>query len=162
MGQQQTLLLTLSTVIVGLAITAGINAFDEGKQLATRDALTQRALDIGADILLAHQKPNYLGGIDLNSGNLKEDEIGAAIGLDTKQNGAYIDAEGAGASGTCDIDHDDGDEGIAWVDCGSEEGGGVTGGFPAGFIVKVRVDPDGEEKVKVSEAGENVSHTTNN
>lgn len=162
MGQQQALLLPLATLIVGLAIVAGIAAFDQGQRRSTRDALSQRALEIGGDILSAHREPNQLGGIDLNDEDLKEDEIGTAIGLKTKQNGAYIDAEGAGKSGTCDIDHDDGDEGIAWVDCGSEEGGGVTGGFPAGYVVKVRVDPDREEKVEVIDAGENVDHTSNN
>ncbi|MCS3860106.1 hypothetical protein [Salinibacter ruber] len=158
MGQQQLLLLVLSAVIVGLAVVAGIEAFDRGERQATRDALVQRAMSIGTDILAAHRKSPQLGGINLESDELNEDEIGRAAGLETKQNGAYIDADGAGEPATCDIDHDDGEEGIAFVDCGSKEGGGFTGGFPAGFIVKVRVDPEAEEKVKVVESGEDVSH----
>lgn len=79
------------------------------------------------DILPAHGTPSQLGGIDLKGGELNGNEIGAAVGLETKRNGAYIGADGAGESGTCDIDHDDGNNGVAWVDCGSEEGGGFAG-----------------------------------
>lgn len=149
MGQQQLLLLVLSAVIVGLAVLAGIEAFDQSKRQATQDALVRRTVSLGTDILKAHEKPSQLGSIDLSSDELNEDEIGAAAGLETKQNGAYLSAEGAGEPVTCDIDHDDGEEGIAYVDCGDEEGGGVTGGFPDGTIVKVRVDPSAEEPVKV-------------
>jgi hypothetical protein len=39
MGQQQLLLLVLSAMIVGLAVLAGIEAFDQGERQATRDAL---------------------------------------------------------------------------------------------------------------------------
>jgi hypothetical protein len=149
MGYQQLLGLALSATIVALSTAGGIEALEQEQRQATRDALTQRAVSIGTKILAAHRRPSQLGGINLESGDRTEDEIGAAVGLETKRNGAYISADGVGESGTCDIDHDDGEEGVAFVDCGSEE----DRGFPAGFIVKVRVNPDAEEKVKVTEIG---------
>lgn len=54
---------------------------------------------------------------------------------------------------TCDIDGDTGT--TAYIDCGSEQ---TRSGYPAGLIVKVLVDPDAEEKVKVVDAGEGVDH----
>ncbi len=62
MGQQQLLLLALSAVIVGLSVVAGIEAFGEGQRQATQDALAQRAVLIGTDIVVAHEKPSQLGG----------------------------------------------------------------------------------------------------
>jgi hypothetical protein len=148
MGQQQLLLLLLSAVIVGLATVAGIEAFGQGERRATQDALTQRAVSIGFDILAAHREPSQLGGIDLEA-DPTDDEIAAAAGLSsTGQFGSGIPAEGAGSSATCDIDGDT-------VDCGSKQ---TSRGYPSGLVVKVRVDPNAEEKVKVVAVGEDVDH----
>ena len=69
MGQQQLLLLVLATVIVGLATVAGIQAFDENQTQAAQDALVQRGTSIISDIKGAANKPEELGGIDLNPSN---------------------------------------------------------------------------------------------
>ncbi|MCS3675706.1 hypothetical protein GGP66_003153 [Salinibacter ruber] len=63
MGQQQLLLLVLSTVIVGLATVAGIQAFSENQEQATQDAITQRAVTIIQDLKGGMSKPAQLGGI---------------------------------------------------------------------------------------------------
>lgn len=153
MGQQQLLLLVLATVIVGLATVAGIEAFEQGERRATQDALTQRAVSIGTDILAAHQTPSQFGGIDLEN-EPDDDVITAAAGLRAtgQYGGSGISAEGAGDSAVCDID---GDTNTALVHCGS----GGDSGSPRGLVVTVRVDPnleEGEEKVEVSEVNTGV------
>jgi hypothetical protein len=102
MGQQQLLLLVLSTVVVGLATVAGIQAF-EGQSQATQDALTQRALSIGNDIYAATQKPAQLGGVNISS-NSNSAAYAAAAGLGDSASG--ISAEGAGSNADCDLNAD--------------------------------------------------------
>lgn len=149
MGQQQLLILALTAVIVSLTTAAGVESFSQGERRATQDALTQRAVSIGFDILAAHREPSQLGGIDLEHPYPTDDEIAAAAGLSpTGQFGSGIPAEGAGSSATCDIDGDT-------VDCGSKQ---TSRGYPSGLVVKVRVDPNAEEKVKVVAVGEDVDH----
>ena len=63
MGQQQLLLLVLSTVIVGLATVAGIQAFSENQEQAAQDAITQRAITVIQDLKGGMSKPAQLGGI---------------------------------------------------------------------------------------------------
>lgn len=138
MGQQQLLLLVLSTVIVGLATVAGIQAFQENEGRATQDALVQRAVSIGTDILAAHQAPPQLGGINLED-EPDDDVIPKAAGFDSNGNGAGIPAEGAGDSAVCDID---GDTNAALVHCAS---GSSSSGSPRDLVVTVRVDPNLEE-----------------
>ena len=153
MGQQQLLLLVLSAVIVGLAVLAGIEAFDQGERQATRDALVQRAISVGTDILAAHQKPPRLGGIDLEE-EPDDEVVAAAAGFDSNGFGADIPASGAAGSAVCDIDGSSGvvedDYENAYVHCGS----GGSDGSPRGLVVTVRVNPHPEdepfeEKVRV-------------
>jgi hypothetical protein len=49
MGQQQLLLLVLSTIIAGLAVLASLQAFDQKQTRANQDALIQDALRIFSD-----------------------------------------------------------------------------------------------------------------
>ena len=97
MGQQQLLLLVLSTVIVGLATVAGIQAFSENQAQAAQDAIVQRGLDIATDIQAATSKPTQLGGIDTTSAEASD--VANAIGL----SGTTVDAEGAGANAECAV-----------------------------------------------------------
>jgi hypothetical protein len=144
-GQQQLLLLVLSTVIVGLAVVAGIEAFSRGQRQATQDALVQRAVSIGTDILAAHNKPSQLGGIDLES-EPSDNVMASAAGLDSNGDGAGIPADGAGDSAVCDIDGDSGvvenDFENAYVHCGS----GESGGGPRDLVVTVRINPHPEDE----------------
>ena len=104
MGQQQLLLLVLSTVIVGLATVAGIQAFDQGQSQAANDALTQRAVSIASDIQAQASKPSQLGGLDdpANDGYSDGDEsnVANAIGFETATG---ISAGGAGDGAECQI-----------------------------------------------------------
>ncbi|MCS3642120.1 hypothetical protein GGP86_000559 [Salinibacter ruber] len=98
MGQQQLLLLVLSTVIVGLATVAGIQAFSDNQAQASQDALVQKGTSIASDIQGLYGKPAQLGGVDDFS---KVD--GSAIGNRLGYGGATVDAEGAGSDGECTI-----------------------------------------------------------
>ncbi|WP_251954746.1 hypothetical protein [Salinibacter ruber] len=102
MGQQQLLLLVLSTVIVGLATVAGIQAFGENQQQATQDALIQRATSIGSDIAAAAQQPSQLGGINLGDSEDSDGKsaVASAIGL---SGASGISASGAGNNAVCKI-----------------------------------------------------------
>jgi|GEM_PF-189277 len=64
MGQQQLLLLVLATVIVGIAIAAGILAFRENSVRSNHDAMTQDAIRIANDLQAWKQKPQMFGGSD--------------------------------------------------------------------------------------------------
>jgi hypothetical protein len=99
MGQQQLLLLVLSTVIVGLATVAGIQAFSENQQQATQDALVQRAITIGNDVLAAHNEPSQFGGVDLINGSPSAGDVATAAGYDS----ATPSADGAGDGASCEI-----------------------------------------------------------
>ncbi|MCS4198354.1 hypothetical protein [Salinibacter ruber] len=138
MGQQQLLLLVLSTVIVGLATVAGIQAFDEGQNQATQDALTQRALSIGNDLYAVSQKPSQLGGIDLG-GNAADAAKSAGFSSDEG-----ISAEGVGGqSPSCDIESSSSNSTFT-VKCGSND---ATGGQ----TVQVVVDSDGPSLTQVDD-----------
>jgi hypothetical protein len=62
MGQQQLLLLVLGIVIVGLAVVAGINAFDENQQKSSEDALTNEAFRLASDAKAWYNKPTQYDG----------------------------------------------------------------------------------------------------
>ncbi|MCS3751901.1 hypothetical protein GGQ19_003098 [Salinibacter ruber] len=146
MGQQQLLLLALSAVIVGLSVVAGIEAFGEGQRQATQDALAQRAVSIGTDIVVAHKKPSQLGGIDVSHPYPSDEAIASVVAPESSgRYGSGILAIGAGETATCDIDHSDGGT-VVYVDCGSEQTGQ---GYPDGQIVKAKVEPGAEDPVKV-------------
>lgn len=93
MGQQQLLLLVLSTVIVGLATVAGIQAFEQGSAQANQDALTNTSVKIGSDIQARIEEPAQFGGYDGiitdATGNITLQEIG----YDTNS-GEYATADG--------------------------------------------------------------------
>lgn len=62
MGQAQLLLIVLGVVLVGVAIIAGIQAYDSNNRKASVDALTHDAFRIGSDWQLWAQKPAQFGG----------------------------------------------------------------------------------------------------
>jgi hypothetical protein len=103
MGQQQLLLLVLSTVIVGLATVAGIQAFSENQEQATQDALVQRGTTIMSDIKGAAAKPSQLGGVDLSSE--KADAVLDNLGYDhsSTSDGATVDVDGAAGDASCEV-----------------------------------------------------------
>jgi len=148
MGQQQLLLLVLSTVIVGLATVAGIQAFSEGQTQATQDALTQRGISIGQDISAALNKPSQLGGISQGS---SAEQIAAAVGLDDKDTGGEgIPAGGAGDEADCDIDTSTSPMSIVCEENGSGSSNG-SDSSQDNQTVTVQVDQDGAEVTSIND-----------
>ena len=98
MGQQQLLLLVLSTVIVGLATVAGIQAFSENQAQASQDALTSKAVSVATDIKSLQSKPSQLGGVDLAT-STDASTLADKLGL----SGQTFDAPGAGANAQCKV-----------------------------------------------------------
>ena len=62
MGQAQLLLIVLGVVLVGIAIIAGIQAYDQNNRKASVDALTHDAIRIASDLQIWAQKPVQFGG----------------------------------------------------------------------------------------------------
>ena len=85
MGQQQLLLLVLGIVIVGLAVVAGINAFDENQRKSSQDALTQEAFRYATDAKAWFQKPEQFGGAgaDNSSGTTTADLTWNQLGVES-------------------------------------------------------------------------------
>jgi hypothetical protein len=115
MGQQQLLLLVLSTVIVGLATVAGIQAFSENQAQASQDALVQRGQSIASDIKALQGRPIQMGGIDLVNNTPDSSAIVDGAGYD----GGVIAAPGAGSDGRCVIVINDQNNNSAGAKCAS-------------------------------------------
>lgn len=144
MGQQQLLLLVLSTVIVGLATVAGIEAFQENQQQAQTDALVQRAVNIGNDVLAAHEEPSQFGGIDLVGNEPDASTVANAAGYES----ATPSAEGGGDRAKCEIVTN---TNTATITCASPVGSSTTAsGTSASGVesrVTVTVDPSNDPEV---------------
>jgi hypothetical protein len=97
MGQQQLLLLVLSTVIVGLATVAGIQAFSENQAQATQDAITQKGVSIMSDAKGAFAKPAALGGADSTD---TPKSVAKKLGYG---NSATVPVDGASGNANCTI-----------------------------------------------------------
>ncbi|MCS3702994.1 hypothetical protein [Salinibacter ruber] len=115
MGQQQLLLLVLSTVIVGLATVAGIQAFSENQAQASQDALVQKGTSIASDIQGLAGKPTQMGGIDASSIS-DASKIINRLGYESNP----VPAEGAGAGGECEI-KTGGSVGAIDIECTSDD-----------------------------------------
>ena len=117
MGQQQLLLLVLGIVIVGLAVVAGIQAFQQNQQQSSIDAMANEALRVATDIQAWRQKPEALGGGQGNwPGTLKEvypnnedvsgDEFVTPYGTITYNGSGGTDALNVDANATADVNPD--------------------------------------------------------
>lgn len=86
MGQQQLLLLVLSTVIVGLAVVVGIEAFSQNRTQANLDALTNQGVAFASDAQAWAMKPPAFGGpsTDTDWSNFEWSDIG--VNASTGQN----------------------------------------------------------------------------
>jgi len=97
MGQQQLLLIILTAVIVGIAVTVGINMFGEGAYQANRDAVLTDAATIASRAQGWYRKPGVLGGGDRSFDGLSDL---STIGFpDTTANGNFA-ISGSGQSAT--------------------------------------------------------------
>src|SRR5690606_21487287 len=109
MGQAQLLLIVLGVVLVGIAIIAGIQAYDQNNRKASVDALTHDAMRIASDLQTWAQKPKQFGGpktygdfttaiVDENEveGDVTLEILGYKSGLDGDDNptGRFVNANG--------------------------------------------------------------------
>ena len=96
MGQQQLLLLVLGIVIVGLAVVAGINAFDENQQKSSEDALTNEAFRLASDAKAWYNKPEQYDGGGSDASKFSSDLEWKDIGV---QDGSLSDGNADDLSG---------------------------------------------------------------
>jgi len=84
MGQQQLLLLVLATLIVGVAILAGADAFESKRRQAVEDALLTTSLRLAGDIQAWAAKPQLYGGAggwqNVNGSTFDYSDLGMAGG----------------------------------------------------------------------------------
>ena len=94
MGQQQLLLLLLSTVIVGLAVVVGIEAFEEGSFRARQDQYTGEAVALAGEVVAWQMKPSIIGGNE-NSADVSRLSM-ASIGREETgvEGGSYFERDG--------------------------------------------------------------------
>ena len=86
MGQNQLLMIVLSVIIVGVAVTVGISQFSENALTANRDAVASDCQRIVASAQQWYRKPAALGG----GGNAYTGLSLAAVGVDsTNANGDF-------------------------------------------------------------------------
>ncbi|MCS3616447.1 hypothetical protein [Salinibacter ruber] len=143
MGQQQLLLLVLSTVIVGLATVAGIQAFSENQAQASQDALTQKAVSVATDLKSITSKPTELGGVKVSnigpSNSPSISDVADQLGL----SGQTFDAPGAGSDAQCKLTTNSGGGSgdTVLVTCTSSD---------ATNDVQVTFDPDGTPQISTA------------
>lgn len=133
MGQQQLLLLILAAVIVGVAITLGINMFQQNSAQANQEAVVQDVLTIASRAQAWYRRPVQMGGggrsfAGLN-GNL------AAINFpDKNANGSYT-FSGGNATGATIVG--------TGVEDGDQDGGllQVTLSISPDSIVSMTINP---------------------
>ena len=91
MGQQQLLLLVLGTVIVGLAVVVGIDAFSENRNKSNADALVNDAVRLASDAQAWRLKPAaFGGGADATLGDVTPEDLG----YETNGDGDYENLNG--------------------------------------------------------------------
>lgn len=93
MGQQQLLLLVLSTVIVAFATLAGIEAFNQSQRQAVVDEMTQKALEIAVDVQTYTKRPAHMR-LDNSTAGDGDDEL--VIGFSEL---SHYDTQADGAGG---------------------------------------------------------------
>lgn len=124
MGQQQLLLLVLSTVIVGLATVAGIQAFSENQRQATQDALVQRGTAIMSDVKGLAGKPSQLGGINLTDPS--PSKVYDKLAYDTPNSEDTTPAPGASDDASCQLGINSGTAGVVCTSSNSPQDVKVT------------------------------------
>jgi hypothetical protein len=145
MGQQQLLLLVLSTVIVGLATVAGIQAFSENQVSANADALTQRSIRYASDIQAYYREPEQFGG----GGNDWPSDLSELSGVDSSivvgSSGKYT----LSSSNACSSDPG----GQRYIIAGADNDGNGTFGQAADNLICVGFNPNEVLGTQIDDAG---------
>ena len=93
MGQTQVLLLVLSVIIVGVAVSAGIDQFSENALTPNRDAVAADCQRIVSQSMQWYRKPTSLGGGGKDFTTMTFGHLGIATdstgAVYTNQNGSY-------------------------------------------------------------------------
>jgi len=101
MGQQQLLLIVLSTIIVGISIAVGINMVTSSSGQANFDAVMQDLITVGERAREWYRKPALMGGgggsfADITNTTAMTDLLGWP---GTNENGTYtVSTAGSGTS----------------------------------------------------------------
>jgi hypothetical protein len=77
-GQQQLLLLTLGTIIVGFATLVGIEAYDRLQHQAAAEQMTQKALEIAIDVQTYAKRPAHMR---LSNSTAEDDDDELVVGF---------------------------------------------------------------------------------
>lgn len=150
MGQQQLLLLVLSTVIVGLATVAGIQAFSESQAQASQDALTQKAVSVATDLKAITSKPTELGGVKVSNIGTNNSPSISDVADQLGLSGQTFDAPGAGSDAQCKLTIS---SGTVLVTCVSKD---------ATNAIQVTFDPGSTPQISTSTGKGDVTITPKN
>lgn len=86
MGQQQLMLIILSVIVVGIAVTLGITMFSDSSIDANRDALTNDLTNLASRAHQYYRRPSYLGGGGNSFAGLTADAAGIRRLTNTPKN----------------------------------------------------------------------------
>jgi len=101
-GQQQLLLIILSVIVVGIAVTLGITMFSDSSIDANRDEITNDLNNLASRAHQYYRRPSYLGGGGNSFAGLSADATGIAklTNAPKNDNGQYSIALAGTGSGT--------------------------------------------------------------
>ncbi len=130
MGQQQLLLIILSVIVVGIAVTLGIMMFSDSAIDDNRDGITNDLSNLASRAHEYYRRPSYLGGGGNSFSGLTADAAGLAKLTNTPRNdnGVYTVASAGTGTGI--------NANVELLGVGNETYGGSY------VAVRVRVYPD--------------------
>jgi len=101
-GQQQLLLIILSVIVVGIAVTLGIQMFSDSSIDANRDEITNDLNNLASRAHQYYRRPSYLNGGGNSFAGLTADASGIAklTNAPKNDNGVYSIASAGAGSGT--------------------------------------------------------------
>lgn len=123
MGQQQLLLLILSTILVGIATMFAINMFSASSAQANRDSVHQDLLQGASSAQVIWSRPRLLNGAQQDFESLSNEALLSALNIPMaidgetgfNQNGTYVIAEKSRSSLTLQATPVSGGEDIEMV-----------------------------------------------
>ena len=99
-GQQQLLLIILSVVVVGIAVTLGITMFSDSSIDANRDAITNDLTNLASRAHQYYRRPSYLGGGGNSFAGLTADDAGIKRLTNTPKNDNGVYSIASAGTGT--------------------------------------------------------------
>jgi hypothetical protein len=129
-GQQQLMLIILSVIVVGIAVTLGITMFSDSAIDDNRDGITNDLSNLASRAHQYYRRPSYLGGGGNSFSGLTADAAGMAklTNSPRNDNGVYTVASAGTGTGI--------NANVELLGVGNETYGGSY------VAVRVRVYPD--------------------